>query len=136
MVAGHGCRGGPSKVIVEHLPQRIVAGEAHVGESLVEACNGAAIHLLVLAVAAVRPDDGGFVAIGTGVGGRASECLGPVGGEALDMILAETMAEGVGDDFVGHYAHVPGVGKAAHAVHATGGFEEGLHVAMMTVVLR
>lgn len=50
------------------------------------------------------------------------------------MIGLEPVAEGVSDDFIGHHALVPGVGKAAHAVHAARGFEEGLHADMMTRV--
>ncbi len=57
VVPGHAVLGGPREVVVEGLAQRVV-GDSHVGEGLVEAGDGGAVHLLVHAVAAVHADDG------------------------------------------------------------------------------
>lgn len=133
MVAVHRCGGGPGEVVVQGLAQGIVLGEADIGESEIEAGDGAAIHFVVFAIAAVDFDDAGFVAEGVGVHRRAAERFGPIRGEAFDMIGLEAVAEGVGDDFVGHDALVPGVGETADAAHAARSFEESLHADMMTI---
>ena len=100
MVAGHGCRGRPSEVVVQHLSQRRVVGQCDVSQSLVEASDGAAIHLVVNPVAAVDPDDGGLVAIELGIQAGSTECLGPIRGETLDMLGMKTVAERMADYFV------------------------------------
>ena len=48
---------------MEGLPQDVVLGEARVLERLIEARDRTAVHLIVLAVAAVEPDDGRLVAV-------------------------------------------------------------------------
>src|SRR5579862_8241513 len=103
MVTCHRCRGRPGEVVVEHLSQRSVIGYPGVNKSLVEALNRTAIHFVVLPVAAVHLDDSGFVTVGIGVCGGATECLRPVCSEALDMQRVEAVAEGVADHVVGHY---------------------------------
>jgi hypothetical protein len=45
---------------VEHLAQGVVVRQSHVGESLIEAGDRAPIHLVVLPVPAVHPEDGRF----------------------------------------------------------------------------
>jgi hypothetical protein len=45
---------------VEHLSSRRVVGQLGVGQSLVDAGDGAAIHFVVQPLAAVDPDDSGF----------------------------------------------------------------------------
>src|SRR5581483_6257294 len=97
------------------------------GESLVETVNRTAIHLIVLAVPAVNLDDGGLVTIRIGIRGRATECLGPVSGESLDMLGMEAVAERMGDNLVGHHPTMPCVGKAAQAVVTTRCLKDGLH---------
>src|SRR5262247_747202 len=87
-------------------------------QSLVEASDGAAIHLVVHPVAAVDPDDGGLVAIGLGIPAGSTECLGPIRGETLDMLGMETVAERMADYFVGHHPTMPGSGKMAQALDA------------------
>jgi hypothetical protein len=86
----------------------------------------------MLSVPAVHLDGGGFVTIGIGIRGRAAECLSPVGGESLDMLGVEAVAEGMGDHVVGHHPTVPGVGKTAQAVDAPRCLEDSLHASMVT----
>jgi hypothetical protein len=73
----------------------------------------------VLAVAAVHLDDDGLVAIGVGTRAGATECLGPVSGESLDMLGMEAVAERMANHDIGHHPTMPGVGKTAQAVFAT-----------------
>src|SRR5258708_22382887 len=101
---------------------------------MVEAGNRAAIHFVVLSVAAVHLDHGGLVTIGIGIRAGATECLGPVCSESLDMLGVQAVAEGIADQFVRHHPTMPGLGKAAHAVVATRRFEHSLHASMMNIV--
>src|SRR5260370_21143744 len=101
---------------------------------MVEAGNRAAIHFVVISVAAVHLDDGGLVTIGVGIRAGATECLGPVSSEALDMLRMEAVAEGMGYRVVGHHPPMPGAGKIAQAVVATCRLEDSLHASMMTIV--
>ena len=119
---------------MQHLSQRTVMGKSDIGQSMVEASNRAAIHFVVLSVAAVHLDHGGLVTIRVGIRGGAAECLGPVSGESLDMLGVEAVAEGMADHVVGHHPTMPGVGKAAQAVVSTGRFEDSSHAPMMTIV--
>ena len=64
VVAGHGRGGRPGEVVVKHLAQAVVIGEADVHERLIEAGDRASVHLLVHAVAAVHADDRRLVAEG------------------------------------------------------------------------
>jgi len=93
-----------------------------------------AIHINVLPVPAVHFDDGGFVTIGIGIRSRATECLGPISGESLDMLGVEAMAKRMGHDVVGHHPIMPGVSKTAQAFVATHCLEDSLHVPMMTIL--
>jgi hypothetical protein len=88
----------------------------------------------VLPVPAVHLDDGGFVTIGIGVRSRATECLGPISGESLDMLGVEAMAERMGHDVVGHHPIVPRVSKMTQAFVATRCLEDSLHEPMMTIL--
>ena len=105
---------------MEHLPNRIVAVKADVAHRLVEARDGATIHLGVRSVSAVRSDHGGLVAEVIAVRRRSTQCFGPVGGETLRVIRPETMAEGVTHHLVGHHPLVPRMceaedrGRTAH----------------------
>src|SRR5882672_5412793 len=101
---------------------------------MVEAGNRSAIHFVVLSVAAVHPDDASFVTVGIGIRSRATECLGPIRGESLDMLGVEAMAECMGHDVVGHNPLMPGVSKTVQAVLATGCVEDSLHAPMMTIL--
>ena len=134
MIAGHGCRGRPGEVVVEYLPQNIVVGESDIGQSPVEAGYRAAIHFIVLHVPAVHLDDSGLVTIGVGIRRWATECLSPVSSESLDMLGMEAVAERMGDDVVGHHPVMPGIGKAAQSLVATGRLEDSPHDLMMTVL--
>ena len=93
--------------------------------SLVEASNRTAIHFVVLPVTAVHLDDGGLVTIGAGIRARATECLGPVSGESLDVLGVEAVAERMADHVIRHHPTVPGCGKTAQAVVAC--LEDSLH---------
>jgi hypothetical protein len=93
-----------------------------------------AIHFIVLAIPAVHLDNGGLVTIGIGIRGRATECLGPVSGESLDMLRVEAVAERMGDHIIGHHPTMPGFGKTAQAVVATRRLEDSLHTSMMTIL--
>ena len=88
----------------------------------------------MLPVPAVHLDDGGLVTIGIGIRGRATECLGPVSGESLDMLGVEAVAERMTDHLVDHHPTMPGVGKTAQAVVATRRLEDSLHASMMTIL--
>ncbi len=67
----------------------------HLGQSQVEAGDCTAIHFIVLPVPAMHLDDGGFVTIGIGIRTRATECLGPISGESLDMLGVEARHQGL-----------------------------------------
>ena len=134
VVAGHRCRGRPSEVVVQHLSQRTVVGQSDIDQSLVEAGNGTAIHFVVLPVAAVHLDDGGLVTIGVGIRAGATECLGPVSGESLDMLGVEAVAERMADHVIGQHPTMPGVRETAQAVVATRRLKDSLHASMMTIV--
>jgi hypothetical protein len=134
VVTGHRRCGRPSEVVVQHLSQRTVVSYSDICKSLVEAGNGSAIHFVVLPIAAVHLDDGGLVTIGVGIRAGASECLGPVSGESLDMLWVEPVAERMADHVVGHHPTMPGAGKAAQAVASTRRLEHSLHVSIMTIV--
>ncbi len=110
---------------MQRLLQGEVVGESGVGEGLVEAGYGAAIHFGVLTFAAVHFDDGGLVPKIAGVRVGAAEGLGPVGGEPLDMLGMEAVAEGMRNDVVVHDATMPCVGEAAETVDSAGCFEDG-----------
>ncbi len=100
-VVGHRCRGRPGKVVVQHLSQRIVCSQAGIGHSLIEAENRMAIHFVMVPVAAVHFDDCRFTTIGVGIGAGAIECLGPVSGEALNLLGVEAVAGCMSDHLVG-----------------------------------
>ena len=119
---------------MQDLSQSTVVGESDIGQSLVEAGNRAPIHFIVFPVPAVHPDDGGLVTIGNGIRGWATEGLGPVSGESLDMLGVEAVAERMGDHVVGHHPTMPGVGETAYAVAATCRLENSLHGSMMTTL--
>src|SRR5215468_11635685 len=121
---------------MQYLSQRRVVGQSYVSQSLVEASDGVAIHLIVHPVAAVDPDDGGLVAIGLGIHAGSTECLGPISGKTLDMLGMETVAERMADYFVGHHPKMPGSGKTAQAVDAARCLEDSAHASMMTSVPR
>ena len=64
------------------------------------------------------------------------ERLCPVGGEPLDMLGVEAVAEGMSDHLVGHHPTMPGISKTAQAVVATRRLEDSLHKYMMTILPR
>jgi len=64
----------------------------------------------------VHLGDGGLVTIGVGIRAGATECLGPVSGESLDMLGVEAVAEHMADHVVGRHPTMPGAGKTAQAV--------------------
>jgi hypothetical protein len=101
---------------------------------LIEAGNRTSIHFIVLPVPAVHLDDRGLVTIGIGIRRRATECLGPVSGEPLDMLGVEAVAERMSDHVVGHHPTMPGVGKTAQAIIATRSLEDCSHAFMMTIL--
>lgn len=126
MVAGHSCVGGPSEIIVQHLSQRTI-GYPNIRESLVEAGNGATIHFVVFAVAAVDFDDRGFVTMLVAISSWAAKCLGPIRSQPLRVLRVKAMAKGMCDYIIGHHPAMPGVGKLAQSVHSSSGFENALH---------
>jgi hypothetical protein len=62
-----------------------------------------------------------------GISAGATECLGPVSGESLDMLAVEAVAERMGDHVVGHHPTMPGASKTSQAIVATRCFEDSLH---------
>ena len=79
-------------------------------------------------------DDGGLVTIGVGIPAGATESLGPVSGESLDMLGMKPVAERMADHVVGHHTTMPGAGKTAQAVASTRRLEDSLHGSIMTIV--
>jgi hypothetical protein len=118
------------------LSQRRVTGQSDVNQSLVEANDGAAIHFIVLPIAAVNLDDGGFVTIEIGIHAGSTECLGPIRGKTLDMLRMETVAERMADYFVRHHPTMPGTRKTAQAFDPARCLEDSPHASMMTSVPR
>jgi hypothetical protein len=100
----------------------------------IEAGDCTAIHFVVLAIAAVHLYYAGLITIGVGVRAGATECLGPIGSESLDMLRMEAVAERMADNLFGHHPSMPGLGKTAQPVHSTSRFEDRLHASMMTTV--
>jgi len=94
-------------VVVENLSQGQVLDQSNVRQGLVEAGDCAAVHFLVLSIAAVHPDDRGLVAIGVGVGAGPAECFGPIRRESLAVLWVDTVAERVADHLVGHNPAMP-----------------------------
>ena len=87
----------------------------------------------MLPVAAVDLDDAGLVTVGGGIRAGASESLGPVGGESLDMLRMSAMAECMADHVVSHHPTMPSAGKIAQTLDATRGRKHSLHASMMTI---
>jgi hypothetical protein len=116
---------------MQYLSQSIVFGKSDIGQSLVEAGDRATIHFIVFSVPTVHLDDGGFVAVGVGVRGRATESLGPVCGETFRVLRVEAVAERMGDDLVGHDPMMPCVGETAKTVATTCCLEDSLHSSMI-----
>src|SRR5262249_43238158 len=133
VVAGHRGRGCPSEVVAQHLVQRSIVGESDICKSLVETGNRTAVHFVVLPVTTVHFDNGGLVAIAVGVRVGATECLGPVSGESLDVVWVEAMAKRVSDHFVDDRPTMPGLRKTAKPVHSTRSLEDSLHVSIMAI---
>ena len=127
-VAGHGRGGRPGEVVVQHGPGRVVLEQSDVRQRLVEAGDRPAVHLLVRSVAAVDAHHRGLVAVAVGVGRRATECLGPVGREALAVLRVETVAERVADHLVRHHPGMPRTGQPEQALVATRGLVHRVHV--------
>jgi hypothetical protein len=50
------------------------------------------------------------------------------------MLRMEAVAERMADHVIGHHPSMPGVGKTAHSVFATGCLKDCLHASMMTMV--
>ncbi len=63
VIASHGGGGRPREIIVKRATKARVAVEADVFERLIETSDGALVHFLVQAVAAVNADNGGFIAV-------------------------------------------------------------------------
>jgi ornithine cyclodeaminase/alanine dehydrogenase-like protein (mu-crystallin family) len=84
----------------------------------------------VLPVAAVHLDDRGLVTIGVGIRAGATECLGQVSGESLDMLGVEAVAERMADHVVSHHPTMPGTGKTSKAIVATRCLEDSLHASI------
>src|SRR5579884_3899865 len=116
VVASHGGCRRPGEVIVQHLPERVIAGHAYVGQGLVEAGDGPPVHFVVGAVAAVDAHHRGLVAVGARVGRRPAERLPPVSRQPLGVVGPEPGAEGVADHLVRHHPLVPGGRQPQHPV--------------------
>jgi hypothetical protein len=118
VVAPHGCPCRVSEVVVQYRPERL-GHDPHILQRLVEARDREAIHVHVRRVAALHPDDGGFVPIGLRVRRRTPEGLGPVAGESLGVLRMNAMAERMTDDRIAHDASVPGRREATQPVSPT-----------------
>jgi hypothetical protein len=112
---------------VQHLSQINIVRQPHIGESLIEARNGTAVHFVVFPVSAVHLYDGRLVTIRIGIHSRTAERLSPVRGKPLDMIGSEAVAERMGDDLIGHHPAMPCLGKTPYSVVTSNCLENGLH---------
>ena len=112
---------------MKHPPEPIIAGQTGSYQRLIETGDGAPVHLLVWAVAAVHPHDGGLVADDARVTRGTAQRLGPIRSQPLDVIGMKTMAERVADHLVVHHAGMPCARQAEQRLGATGGLEHGLH---------
>jgi hypothetical protein len=119
---------------VQHLSQRTIVGKSDIDQGLIETGNGTAIHFFVLAVTAVHLDDGGLVTIRAGIRAGATECLGPVSRESLDMLGVKAVAERMADHLVGQHTTMPSVGKAAQTVHSASRLKDCLHASIVTML--
>jgi hypothetical protein len=63
VVTSHRGRRRPREVVVQHMSEPLVITKTGIDERLIEAGNRPAVHLLVLAVAAMDPHNQGLVAI-------------------------------------------------------------------------
>jgi len=82
----------------------------------------------------VHLDDGSLVAIGVGIRARATERLGPVSRQSLDVLGVESVAERMTDHVVGHHPTMPCAGETLQSLVATCRIEDTLHRSMMTAV--
>jgi hypothetical protein len=114
---------------VQHSSQLRVCGQADIGKGLVEASDCSAIHLVVLAVSAVHPNDCGLVAVGSRIGRRAAERLGPVRRETLDVMGVEAVAERMGDYVISQHSIMPSNGETPEPNLATCRLKDRSHAA-------
>lgn len=91
--------------------QRVGGVQSGIVQRLIEASNRATVHVLVFPVPAMCSDNAALIAIAVGVGAGSAQGFTPVGGKSLDMLRVKAVAEGMGDDIVGHHPPVPGLGK-------------------------
>ena len=97
---------------MQDRPDRAIRIEADVLHRLVETRDCPAVHLGVLAIAAVDPHYERLVSARAGVGGGAAEGLRPVSGEPFAVLRIESVTEGVADNLVGHHPCVPRLSQA------------------------
>src|SRR5690606_31803528 len=122
VVRGHRRGRCPGKVVVEHLAEARI-GDASVRHCVIEARDGAAVHLLVQPIAAVQPDYQRLVAILLAVRPRTAPRLDPVRGQPLGVPGMKAVTERMSDDLIREYALMPCVRQSKYAVSTTGGFE-------------
>src|SRR5262249_20893739 len=100
VITSHRGSRGPREVIVQHASEALVAREPDIFQRLIETRDRPLVHLLVRPVAAMNPDDRGFIAIPVGVDRWPTECLRPVRGKALSVLRVVTVAERMANYFV------------------------------------
>src|SRR3954454_13144561 len=89
----------PVEPVHEGPPQLGTVGDVGVVEGLCEALLGPAVHLVVLAVPGVHPQDRALVAHARGEGRRSGQLFAPVRREPLGVVVAVPVAERVADDW-------------------------------------
>jgi hypothetical protein len=63
VVSGHRGHGRPGEVVVQHLSEPVVDGEADIDQCSIEAGDPSTVHLLMRTVAAIHPHNRGLVAV-------------------------------------------------------------------------
>src|SRR5262249_3081215 len=119
--------GGPGEVIVQHASEPFVAIKSSILQGLIETGDRSLVHLFVQSIAAVSPHDGRLTAVLVGVCCWTTECLRPVGGQALGMLGMISVAERMTNNFVFQHARVPCVSQSQHPVETARCFINCLH---------
>lgn len=126
VVPGHRRRRRPHEVVVQHLSEPLVSGEAGILERLVEAGARPTVHLLVRPLAAVyarlrsRPRSP-----------PSTSSVRPIGSQALGLRRVVSMAEGMADCLVRQHPGVPRAGQLEQALDATNRLVHCLHGSRM-----
>jgi hypothetical protein len=127
VIPRHRGPGRPGEIVVQQLPQPIIAGQADVDECLIKTRDCAAVHFLVWTVAAVYPHDCRLVTKGGRVARRTAQRLAPIRRQPLGVVGTKPVTERVADHLVVHDPRMPGARQAKQARGTAGRLEYRLH---------